>query len=101
MIGIVCLSAADAATFQSGVNVKLGYPKPGLNIGGGFHAPPEQTVTTSYTGIMQHPTLLQWACVPDDALVQAQSVALPVGAVAATLDTTWFPVAVALEAIVG
>ena len=41
-------NALGAIKAQQAVDVSLGYPKPGVDVGGGVHAPPAQTVTTTY-----------------------------------------------------
>lgn len=101
MTAIVCLAQSDADTYSAAVDAKLGYPKPGVNIGGGIHVPPAQSVTTRYADVQKHPTLAQWSY-PDDAAVIGAAIALPVGATVQALDATWAPaVVVTGQAVVG
>ena len=37
-----------AQACQQAVDAAVGYPRPGINVGGGIHAPPAQTTTTTY-----------------------------------------------------
>ncbi len=90
MNSIVCLLQSDADGYSSAIDAKLGYPKPGVDIGGGIHAPPAQSVTVRYGAVQKHPTLALWAY-PDDAAVVAAAIALPIGAVVQVLDATWIP----------
>lgn len=90
MTAIVCLAQSDADTYSAAIDAKLGYPKPGVDIGGGIHVPPAQSVTVRYGLVQKHPTLAQWAY-PDDAAVIGAAIALPVGATVQLLDATWTP----------
>lgn len=84
------------------VDKSLGYPKPGIDIGGGAHVPPAQSITTTYETPIQHPvTLTLWAY-PVDATVNAAATAPSLStaeqsqlsttvASAAPLDATWTP----------
>lgn len=46
--GWVFPNALGAIQAQQQVDAALGYPKPGQDVGGGIHAPPSQSVTTTY-----------------------------------------------------
>jgi len=46
--GIPFTKQSDAQALQAQVDASLGYPKAGVNVGGGVHAPPEQSVTLTY-----------------------------------------------------
>lgn len=89
------LPSAQAA--QAHVDQKLGMPIAGVNIGGGIHAPPSQSVTTTYAVPVKHPTLPQWSIASDPVVdAKVSDMALPAPA---TLDTTWTPAPVILAAM--
>ena len=84
---------ATATTFRNALDVQLGYPKPGIDVGGGVHAPPAQSVTPHYAGVLKHPTLATCAILSDatitpvvTAAANALAVAVPVST---ALDGTW------------
>jgi hypothetical protein len=69
MQGIVT-TELEAKSLQDIIAKALGYPKQGAPVGGGIHAPVEQSMTLYYVKAMQHPTRLDsWAC-PVDNTVQ-------------------------------
>ena len=79
---IVFTAQAQATAYAGSVDSALGYPKAGLDIGPGIHAPPSQSATTHYADVMPNSTLPLWAY-PYDATVQAEvsAVPVPVGAI--------------------
>jgi hypothetical protein len=97
--GIVCTLQSDADSYAAQIDVKLGYPKDGIDIGDGIHASKLESRTQRHNRVYKHPTLAEWAY-PRDAIETAQAVALPIGSTVQTLDTTWFPV-VAITGQVG
>lgn len=92
MNAYVTASQATATSWQGTVDGNMGYPKAGVDIGGGVHAPPDQSVTTTYAVPFKHPVLSQWAylsdAVTDGVLIARNGVPAP-----AQLAQGWFPVA--------
>jgi hypothetical protein len=71
MRAIIHTSQADATEYELLLRDAHGIPRdgsglPGVDIGGGIHAPPEQSRTVRYCEIVKHPTRNEWA-VPIDA----------------------------------
>lgn len=101
MMALVFTVQADANGYSAAVDAKLGYPKPGVDIGGGIHVPPAQSVTVRYGNVFPHPTLPQWMY-PDNPTQPSvepnvtKQVPVPVTASEQTIDATWFPTAVAV-----
>jgi hypothetical protein len=60
MRAIVFTSLALAVAVRNAMNVRAGLPRPGVDIGGGVHAPAAQSVTTRVSAIRRHPTLARW-----------------------------------------
>jgi hypothetical protein len=74
------------------VDASLGYPKAGVNVGGGIHVSP-LFVTLTYATVLAHPTLPEFAY-PADAV--STPILVPktaqLGLPATTqLDTSWIP----------
>lgn len=46
---------------QNRVDQALGYPKAGVNVGGGVHVAPELSQTTTHAPVVQHPNLAQYS----------------------------------------
>lgn len=44
-----------ALAMQAKLDVAYGCPIAGVDVGGGVHAPPEQSVTVHYGSVLQHP----------------------------------------------
>jgi hypothetical protein len=78
---------ATALAWAASVDTAQGYPKAGVDIGGGVHVPPAQSLTVRYAGIYQHPTLPLWAYLSDAITSPAITSLLPPIPVA--LDATW------------
>lgn len=88
---VFTVKQADADAYSAAIDVKLGYPRNGVDIGAGIHAPQVVSRTLRYGAVLKHPVLAKWAYFPEDATVDAQGVALPIGATDnQTLDATWF-----------
>lgn len=105
MSSIVFTSQSDANSFAAAVDAKLGYPRTGVNVGGGVHGP--NVTTQRHSDVLPHPTLPQWAYVAYDATAQGvvnaavNPVPIPVtGTVVAALDSTWSPAPVVTGAAV-
>jgi hypothetical protein len=95
MNGYIFTTLAGAQAVGAVVDPALGYPKAGVNVGGGVHVTP-LFVTQTYWIPIKHPTLTQWAYISDgnvDPIVAANLVALG-SPVSVVLPATWFPVAV-------
>ena len=95
---IVFVTQSDAVNYGAAIDAKLKVPMAGVDVGGGPHAAPSQSATTTYGAVIKHPTLSSWAYA-DDGVVQAQAVALPIGATVTTLDATWVPAPGAVVAV--
>lgn len=97
-------ATADAAfAVAIRVNEAGGYPRAGIDVGGGIHAPAAQTKTTGYADVLKHPTLAQWSY-PADPFVKSVvgPTAVSLGAIdAGPLDPTWAPDTGAVPTIVG
>lgn len=94
MVHFVFDSEETAIRFGEAVDLALGYPKKGTNVGGGIHAPEELTITRSFFGPpRKHPTRDEWAFPFADevsALVQSTP-ALGEGMRPIELDASWRP----------
>lgn len=71
-------------------------PLAGVDVGGGRHVPPQESITTTYAVPTKHPTLAQWAY-PVDATT-SKYIAAPTLATATSLDASWTPTSTALTA---
>lgn len=91
MIAYVFSALASAQPVATAMDQAMSYPLAGTDIGGGVHAPPSQSVTTTYFRILKHPTRTEWAYISDTRVTQkigANAVALGLPA-PQTLDSTW------------
>lgn len=88
---------ADALAVQAKVDSLAGYPKPGIDVGGGLHVAPAKSVSTHAANVLSNLGGTAWAlisCSEVDANVAAASLATAVALTAkVALDTTWYPVA--------
>jgi hypothetical protein len=94
MRAVVFATQAAANGFSAAVDARLGYPKAGVNVGPGVHAPPNESVTVRHGGVTKHPARASWRYTLD-APVQAErgrGLGLPGGATEEDLDETWFEV---------
>jgi len=66
----IVASKAEGQAVLDNLNLKLGYPRAGVNQGKGKHVPPEQSVTKQYTYLLAHKDGIQFA-VPADKGVDA------------------------------
>lgn len=73
---IILSRLAPLALLLQRLNARLGYPKAGVDVGGGRHAPPEQSATTSHTRIYAHPDGTRWGLYVWDLATRAAFVAL-------------------------
>lgn len=101
MTGLVCLTLADATKYQTDIDTKQGYPRDGVNIGGGIHASAAEGRTYHQAGVLPNPkdataAYLDDTAVGDDTTGGKQAVAKPAGSVVTQLDAAWFPAALAI-----
>ena len=82
-----------ALAFQGRLDAAYGCPIEGVDIGGGVHAPPEQSRTTHYGSVMQHPTVLTNYAAVCEGFDAQRLASADRTAVLAALDLTadWFP----------
>lgn len=92
MTALVCVTQIDANKYQSDVDVAQGYPKDGVDIGGGVHASKAESRTYHQAIVMKHPTTSSWAYLDDTTIGDAKGVVKPPGSMMQVLDATWFPV---------
>jgi len=94
MNAFIFVAATDAQSTQSDCDTRLGYPKPGVDIGGGVHVPPAQSSTVHEAPVLKHRTLTQWAFLSTPNVqailptVKADLPAVTIGT-ATALDATW------------
>ena len=81
----------DLLLLASRLDLDLGYPKPGVNVGDGIHAPPEQSVTLRHVELRKHPAREEWAY-PVDVVTEsmAASAKQPRIGAAVELAEDWF-----------
>lgn len=60
MRAVVFTALAAATRVRDRIDQLLGYPKAGVDHGGGRHAPPARTATSSWSDVKKHPTLSRW-----------------------------------------
>ena len=92
MNGIVFPSAslAAATALRAAYDAAFGYPKAGVDVGGGRHALSTDSVTVTCAAILMHPTLPQVAIQESAEMIGKRStVGVGAGAEQA-LDATWF-----------
>lgn len=63
---IVFASKKAAESALSRANAALGYPRPGMDIGGGVHAPPEKTITVACSEVVKHSSKNEYAIVSSE-----------------------------------
>ena len=90
----VFTTLAPATACQVAVDTKLVFPWPGLDVGGGIHAPPSQSQTTTYAQVTPHPTVV------GSYLYPADSVTTPILSVGPTAVTLPAPVPTPVGAVV-
>ena len=57
MNGLTFPDLPSAVAFQVQIDAKLGYPKSGVDVGSGVHAPPSQSATLTYMAPVQLATV--------------------------------------------
>ena len=72
---VIFSSRDEAVELSRQVDVALGYPKPGQDIGKGVHAPAADSVTTSHSNVVDHPkeALFGYVVYDDDGLAAFQT----------------------------
>ena len=68
MKAIIFSDRASVDAYAAKVDAAEGYPKPGVNIGAGIHAPPEQSITLRFADPIEHPTQKGTFAYPVDEL---------------------------------
>lgn len=94
MTALVFTVQADADTVSAAMDSRTGpYPKAGVDVGGGVHAPAVAARTVRFGDVVKHPTLNQWRFTLD-ATVQTEigkGMPIPASGSQQALDGTWFP----------
>lgn len=98
MTGIVFSVQTDATRLQRAVDGLLGYPRDGVDVGGGRHVSPTFR-TERHNTVLPHPTLPSWAVIVDGAVESVDGLSRTIDgtltsvdtALAVTLDATWTP----------
>lgn len=88
MTALVFATQAEADAYAAKVDAAYGYPKPGVNVGGGIHVPAEQSRTLRHDNVLEKPVTKDAWAYPVDAAVLAKEPA-PAGKTATTLDASW------------
>lgn len=98
MNGLVFAVRGNAQAYADAVDADAGYPRAGVDVGPGRHAPPSVSVTLRVADLIAHPTLPSLWAYPEYPEVTAAEVRVPVPgtAVRQALDVAWFPAAVAI-----
>lgn len=91
---------AGAIAMQAKLDAAYGCPIAGVDIGGGLHAPPAQSVTLHYGAVMQHPTNKGDFAVMCDGFDVSKLASADKTAVstASDLAVDWFPTPIAAKA---
>lgn len=63
---VVLTTLAEAGVLRARIANRLGYPKPGLDIGEGLHVTAAESQTDFYTNFRRHPSLSRWALFVND-----------------------------------
>lgn len=84
MKAITSPDLASLEAIQAKLDAELGYPFEGADIGGGIHAPPEQSRTLRRVDIIKHPSLDQWALPVDQGVAAALAARADAAATATT-----------------
>lgn len=91
----VFTSQAQVLALRSAVDAAMGFPKAGVDVGGGIHAPPAETQTVHYMGTVANGpagSATAWAYPVDAnnsaAVAQCGTQTAP-GVSDPTLDATW------------
>lgn len=89
---------AGALAMQAKLDAAYGCPVAGVDVGGGVHAPPEQSATIHYGTVLQHPTLkTNYATQVDgydtSKLQPADKLIVDAAKASPDLTSDWFPAA--------
>jgi len=68
---IISVDVSELEAIAAELDARLGYPFDGIDIGGGVHAPPEQSRTLRRADVIKHPSLNQWALPVDQDVADA------------------------------
>lgn len=68
---IIRRQRSELEAIAAELDARLGYPFDGIDIGGGVHAPPEQSRTLRRADVIKHPSLNQWALPVDQGVADA------------------------------
>lgn len=91
MKAVVFSDKTSADAIQAKIDAAYGYPRDGVDIGGGIHVHPSLSRTLHAQAVIAHPDGKQFAAVTDDvdsSKLAAQDKTAVDAAV--TLDATWF-----------
>lgn len=99
MTALVFADEISADRFMRACSFLLGYPKDGVNVGGGRHVDAATGRTYRHAQWFKHPTLPSWAHPTDPVIDGLNSRSTTIDgqlitvntALAVTLDGTWFP----------
>lgn len=108
MKALVFATSADAKAVAAQIDTQMGYPRPGVDVGGGVHVPPTASVTRRYADVMASGDKSQYAVLCDEKLAPVlaavkgavKSVAVP-DPVEVAMDDTWTVGAAAAVAVKG
>lgn len=70
MLAIVA-TRSECLALAAAVDKSLGYPRAGVNVGGGIHVPPELSVTRTHADPLEHPAKDGRYAYPIDVAVTA------------------------------
>lgn len=85
---------ANAQTCQSKVDAALNMPLAGKDVGGGVHAPPSQSATTTYFAPAPHPLVANTWIYPADAVAAPILSVGPTDVLIGVPQTVTFPSAI-------
>jgi hypothetical protein len=88
MRAIVFTDEAETRAYATQVDAAMGYPRDGVDVGGGIHVPLEMGRTMSHADLRVHPVLRQWAYPVDDPEV-LRRVPAPEGRTPIDLPADW------------
>lgn len=95
MKALIYANKSEAEAMRAKIDAAHGLPVDGVDIGGGIHAPPEQSRTYHFQSIIEHPLTKEWAAIVDlvDVSKLAGKDASDVDAAQKGADLTpdWFP----------
>lgn len=84
---VILTVKSEADALQADIDLSAGYPKNGVDIGGGIHVPKGQSQTLHQYDVVKHPISNQWSVKVDNFAAK-----IPQGKTATlTLTTDWYP----------